>query len=66
MREVITEYLKILKKNSGYGVTTLEVNPSASVVLSSRFIKATNKKSGTINEYIPVFTRIRSTKFPPI
>jgi hypothetical protein len=48
--EVITEYRKIVKKNSGYGVITLEVIPSTSVVLSIRFIKATNKKKETINE----------------
>ncbi len=62
MIEVITEYRKIVKKNSGKGVITLEVIPSTSVVLSIRFIKATNKKKETINEYIPVFTIIFSIK----
>ena len=64
MIEVITEYRKIVKKNSGKGVITLEVIPPASVVLSIRFIKATNKKKETINEYIPVFTMNFSINSP--
>ena len=44
------EYLEIVKKYSGKGISVKDVHPSSSVSLNSRLLKMTNKQNETINE----------------
>ncbi|MFT4413309.1 hypothetical protein ACLM5H_05555 [Fredinandcohnia humi] len=51
------ENFNIIKKNSGYEVTTDETIPSTSVVLLTLCIETNNNEKEIINKYIAVFTK---------
>ena len=66
MNEMIIEYREIIKKKSGYVISTTEVIPFTSVVDFTLLTPANKIKKEITNEYKPVLTNVFSKIHPSI
>ena len=66
MNEMVIEYREIIKKKSGYVISTTEVTPFTSVVDFILLTPANKIKKEITNEYKPVLTNIFSKMNPSV